>query len=263
MLLVELMGGKGATDQVEICGLTMDSRKVEPGFLFAAFKGEKTDGRDYIADAIQKGAAAILTDSKSVVDVAGAVHVVDDNPRLRLAKMAARFYGKAPQTLAAVTGTNGKTSVASFTRQIWQALGRSSASIGTMGVESEAFSEYTGLTTPDAVTFQKSLAQLAEKSVTHTVFEASSHGLSQNRMDGADISVAAFTNLTRDHLDYHRTFENYLYTKARLFGDLLPPSGTAVINIDGAYGREVENLCWGRGQHLITVGQKDAAIGIK
>ena len=263
MLLVELMGGKGATDQVEIRGLTMDSRKVEPGFLFAAFKGEKTDGRDYIKDAIQKGAAAILTDSKSMVDVAGAVHVVDDNPRLRLAKMAARFYGKAPQTLVAVTGTNGKTSVASFARQIWQALGHSSASIGTMGVESEAFSEYTGLTTPDAVTFQKSLAQLAEKSVTHTVFEASSHGLSQNRMDGADISVAAFTNLTRDHLDYHRTFENYLYTKARLFGDLLPPSGTAVINIDGAYGREVENLCWGRGQHLITVGQKDAAIGIK
>jgi len=262
MKLVELMGGRGATDQVEIRGLTMDSRQVKPGYLFAAFKGEKTDGRDYIKAAVDKGAAAVLTD-RHMSDVEGTVHVVDDNPRLRLAQMAARFYGAAPQTMAAVTGTNGKTSVASFTRQIWSKLGHSSASVGTMGVESSVFNEYTGLTTPDAVTFQRALAQLAEKGVTHTVFEASSHGLSQHRMDGADISVAAFTNLTRDHLDYHRTFENYLYTKARLFGDILPPSGTAVINIDGAYGREVENLCWGRGQRLITVGQKDAAISIK
>ena len=271
MQLSELLGSNGDVTGIEIKGLAFDSRAVEPGFLFAAFPGEKADGRDFIPQALERGAVAVLTGlvrgDDDTVDTGDAVHLVDDNPRRRFAKLAARYYGRQPGTIAAVTGTNGKSSVVSFTSQLWQALGTKAASIGTLGVEGDAAtaaSSESSLTTPDPLTLHAALGDLASAGVEHVAFEASSHGLSQFRLDGVQVRIAAFTNLTRDHLDYHQTLEGYLYAKARLFGELLPPDGAAVINLDAEYGPEIENLCWARGHSITTVGRGvEADIALK
>ncbi len=251
-----LLPDGGAT---EIAGLTADSREVRPGFLFAALPGTKLDGTRFIPQAIERGAAALLVPAGS--DVSAAVPVIADrNPRRRLALMAARFFGKQPRTVAAVTGTNGKTSIVTFVRQIWTILGYEAASLGTVGIETAKGGRPLGHTTPDPVTLQAALAGLADEGVTHLAMEASSHGLAQYRLDGVKVSAAAFTNITRDHMDYHQDFEDYLYSKLRLFGEVMAPGGIAVLNADAAHFAEFEAVSWARGHRVISVGRKGRGI---
>jgi UDP-N-acetylmuramoyl-L-alanyl-D-glutamate--2,6-diaminopimelate ligase len=253
--LPTLPGGEAT----EIVGLTADSRAVRPGFLFAALSGTKLDGARYIPQAIEQGAAAILVETGT--DVAVDVPVIADrNPRRRLALMAARFYGKQPRTIAAVTGTNGKTSIVTFLRQIWVALDANAASLGTVGIVSAKGERDLGATTPDPVTLQAALAELADEGVTHLAIEASSHGLAQHRIDGAKVTAAAFTNITRDHLDYHRDFDDYAYAKLRLFGEVMAPGGVAVLNADASHFAEFEAVSWARGHRVISVGRKGRSI---
>ncbi|MBI1238428.1 MAG: UDP-N-acetylmuramoyl-L-alanyl-D-glutamate--2,6-diaminopimelate ligase [Alphaproteobacteria bacterium] len=241
----------------EISGLTADSRAVKPGFLFAALPGTATDGRRFIPDALARGAVAILIPSDGDVPSApGAAIIVDANPRQRLALLAARFYGRQPSVIAAVTGTNGKTSVAGFTRQIWAKLGLASASLGTLGVDTPFGHLPLSHTTPDPVELHQKLDVLAEKGVTHLAMEASSHGLAQYRLDGVTLAAAGFTNLTRDHLDYHPTFEDYRDAKARLFTELLPRDGLAVVNADGAGAEFFAEIAGTRGLRLMTAGAR-------
>ena len=237
-----------------IGGLTADSRTVRAGDLFAALPGAKADGRRFIADAISRGAAAVLAPFGTTVENNRAVLVADDNPRRRFSLMAARFYGRQPAVVAAVTGTNGKTSVVEFTRQIWAHLGHPAASLGTLGIVAPGRREPGSLTTPDPVTLHRSLDELARQGVTHTAFEASSHGLEQFRLDGVAIAAAAFTNLTRDHLDYHGTMEAYWQAKQRLFGEVMPPGQTAVINADSPHAEPLQSLCNSRRHRVITFG---------
>jgi UDP-N-acetylmuramoyl-L-alanyl-D-glutamate--2,6-diaminopimelate ligase len=238
----------------EIAGLTADSRAVKPGDLFAALPGGKADGRGFIADAIARGAVAVLAPAGTVLEDERAVLVTDTNPRRRFALMAAKFYGRQPQTMVAVTGTNGKTSVANFTRQIWSALELPAASFGTIGLVSPRRTESGTLTTPDPVALHRLLADLADEGVTHAAFEASSHGLDQYRLDGVSLSAAAFTNLTRDHLDYHGDMDGYWQAKRRLFAELLPDWGTAVINADTEQADDLKALAQDRGQRVISFG---------
>jgi UDP-N-acetylmuramoyl-L-alanyl-D-glutamate--2,6-diaminopimelate ligase len=255
-----------AYTEVEISGLTADSRKVAAGYLFAALPGSRADGRDFIPQAIEQGAAAVLAPEGTVLPAPKApgakpvALVTDPNPRRRLALLAARFYGRQPATVAAVTGTNGKTSVASFTRQIWHTLGHESASLGTLGLQPPRPDAPASLTTPDPVELHRCLASLARDRIDHVVLEASSHGLDQSRLDGIRASAAAFTNLTRDHLDYHGTMEAYLKAKLRLFTELLLPEGCAVVNIDDPASGAVVAACRARGLRLITYGRGDADL---
>jgi UDP-N-acetylmuramoyl-L-alanyl-D-glutamate--2,6-diaminopimelate ligase len=226
---------RSAATDPEISAITADSRAVRPGALFVALGGGKADGRLYIADAIERGAVAILTDDAALATLAPDLPVpvfADPNPRRRLALLAARFHGTQPATVAAVTGTNGKTTTASFTKQIWQATGRRAASIGTLGVDGPDGLRPGSMTTPDPVTLHEILADLAHDGVDHAVMEASSHGLDQYRLDGVRIAAAAFTNLTQDHLDYHGTMAAYFAAKLRLFEHVLAPGGVAVLNAD-------------------------------
>lgn len=247
-----------------IRGLTADSREVKPGFLFAALPGTRTDGRSFVDDAVARGAVAILTDDPGrFVGLAlrtPPVHVVfDANPRRRLARMAGRFHAPQPETLVAVTGTNGKTSVTVFARQIWQHLGHRAASMGTIGIVGPDFEQPGSLTTPDPVSLHRELNILARSGIDHVALEASSHGLDQFRLDGLELTAAAFTNLTRDHLDYHRDMDAYFAAKARLFTELLPPDGTAVINADSPAAERLAALCRQRGQTILTFGVAPAA----
>ncbi|MEQ8269166.1 MAG: UDP-N-acetylmuramoyl-L-alanyl-D-glutamate--2,6-diaminopimelate ligase [Parvibaculum sp.] len=246
----------GAT---EILGLTADSRAVKPGFLFAALPGTKFDGSRFIPQALEQGAAALLVPQGTKVEARVPVIAVG-NPRRRLALMAARFFGKQPGIVAAVTGTNGKTSVATFVRQIWAALGVEAASLGTLGIESGKGARELGFTTPDPVALQAELAALADEGVTHLAMEASSHGLAQYRLDGVKLAAAGFTNITRDHMDYHTSFDDYLYAKLRLFGEVMGPGGVAVINADSPQFAEFEALSWARGHRVISVGRKGKSI---
>jgi UDP-N-acetylmuramoyl-L-alanyl-D-glutamate--2,6-diaminopimelate ligase len=219
---------------VDILGLTSDSREVEPGFLFAALPGSRTDGKAFIDRALERGAVAILVPSG---EYAAAKHshvrcIQADNPRRHFALMAARFFGSQPRTVVAVTGTNGKTSVVEFTRQIWAHMGLPAASVGTLGSISPKGRLAGALTTPDPVTIQRTLAELAQAGVDHLALEASSHGLDQYRLDGVRMAAAAFTNLSRDHLDYHGTPSAYRKAKLRLFRELLPTGTIAVLNAD-------------------------------
>ncbi|NKB49447.1 MAG: UDP-N-acetylmuramoyl-L-alanyl-D-glutamate--2,6-diaminopimelate ligase [Alphaproteobacteria bacterium] len=242
---------------VQITGLTADSRQVEPGYLFAALpsatQGSGSDGRAYIGDALARGAVAVLAQPGTVVDDSAQL-VVDENPRRQLAHLAARFYQRQPKTVAAVTGTNGKSSVVGFTRQIWSHLGLSTASIGTLGIDADGWDTGPSLTTPDPVALHRTLAALAEAGVNHLAIEASSHGLDQNRLDGVNIAAAAFTNLTRDHLDYHQTEAQYFAAKARLFEQLLPADGTAVLNADSPYYEEIRDICRQAGHRISSYG---------
>lgn len=248
-----------AAGDPEIVGLTADSRDVRPGFLFAALPGSRLDGRAYIADALAKGAAAILTTPDATVDfgVAGPISasvVRDDTPRRRLARMAARFYGPQPETVVAVTGTNGKTSVAEFTRQIWNAAGHSAASLGTLGLTIDGQARGPSLTTPDPVRLHAILHALVEDGVEHAALEASSHGLEQARLDGVDLQAAAFTNLTRDHLDYHGTLDAYRTAKLSLFDRVMGAGGTAVLNLNSPEFEAFRAAAARRRHRILTYG---------
>lgn len=266
MLLSSLIGADAAAPagagDVEVVGITADSRLVRPGFVFAAIAGSKADGTRFIADAVGKGAVAVLAGNAADVPDVGSVPVVRaGEPRRALALMAARFFGVQPETAVAVTGTSGKTSVAEFTRQIFQELGHKSASLGTIGLVKSDAAVYGSLTTPDPVSLHRTLAELAAEGVTHVAFEASSHGLDQHRLDGVQLKAAGFTNLGRDHLDYHPTVEAYLAAKLRLFTDLLPAGGTAVINADGAGADRAIEAARAAGRLVFTVGR--AGEGLK
>lgn len=247
----------------EIAGLTADSRAVKPGYLFAAMPGAKADGASFVPDAIAKGAVAVLGGDALRARPEPILKVIDSNPRQRLAQLAARFYERQPLTIVAVTGTNGKSSIAAFVREIWTALGYPAASFGTVGVVGPSGTRPLQHTTPDPVEIHRLLAELAAEGVDHVAFEASSHGLAQYRADGVMLQAAAFTNLTRDHLDYHDTFEAYEHAKLRLFADVLPTGGVAVINADSPSGETFARVARARGQKLILVGERaDATLRI-
>ena len=271
MNLTELIGpadtpspAASQLDDREIAGITADSRQVRPGFLFAALRGTQTDGRTFAGEAAARGAIAILTDDAAALaldeDQRRRVAIITDaNPQRRLALLAARFYARQPRTIAAVTGTNGKTSVAHFTREIWTALGQRAASLGTLGLVSPAGRRAGPLTTPDAVALHRDLAALAKDGVEHAAIEASSHGLAQFRLDGVRIAAGAFTNLTRDHLDYHGDMAAYRAAKDRLFAELLAPAGAAILNADSPEFERLAALCHARGHRVIGYGTADSA----
>ncbi|MFQ5346671.1 MAG: UDP-N-acetylmuramoyl-L-alanyl-D-glutamate--2,6-diaminopimelate ligase [Rhodothalassiaceae bacterium] len=257
-----LLGVSGDA-KTAISGLSADSRTVAPGYLFAALPGTRADGSRYIPEALARGAVAILAPRGAAFEAPTTV-IEDMVPRRRFAEMAARFYGRQPALMAAVTGTNGKTSVASFARQLWTLSGVAAASLGTLGIESPVLQRQGGLTSPDPVTLHAALATLAARGVGHAICEASSHGLAQYRLDGVRFRAAAFTNLTRDHLDYHRSFEAYFHAKARLFAELLEADAAAVINIEGDHGRRMAALAAGYRRKLISVGTSaDAGLRLE
>lgn len=232
--------------------------------LFAALPGTAVHGAKFIGMALEQGAAAVLTDAEGARQAAEVLAdsdvalVVAEDPRAALACAAALWFGAQPEVMVAVTGTNGKTSVATFTRQIWAALGHEAINIGTTGIEG-AWTAPSGHTTPDPVTLQKLLAAAAEGGVTHAAMEASSHGIDQRRLDGVRLKAAGFTNLTQDHLDYHGTMEAYFEAKAQLFTRLLPEDGVAVVNLDGARGSDMAELALNRGLRVLTVGKGQGA----
>jgi UDP-N-acetylmuramyl-tripeptide synthetase len=256
--LAELLAGPAG--DLEITGLTSDSRKAVPGTLFAALAGAKADGSAFIGDAAARGAVAAIA---SQPEDAGIPVLAVSNPRRLLALAAARFYGAQPQTMVAVTGTAGKTSVASFTRQIWAFAGHAAAQIGTTGVVSPTRNDYGSLTTPDPVELQKLLAELAAEGVTHAAMEASSHGLDQSRLDGVKLAAAGFTNLGRDHMDYHPTIEAYMAAKMRLFDTLMPKGGPAVIFSDDAWSKEAIRAATAAGLDVRTVGRAGDYLCLK
>ena len=243
-----------------ITGLTADSREVKPGFLFAALPGTAVDGSTFIPQAIAAGAVAVLAGTG--VTNAGVPMVGAGNPRQVFAHMAARFFDHQPDLIAAVTGTSGKTSVATFVREIWTEMGFRAASLGTVGVVSPAGTWQLEHTTPDPVNLHRLLARLAGDHVRHLAIEASSHGLDQFRLDGLRLAAGAFTNLSHDHLDYHPTQTDYFNAKMRLFEELLPPGSVAVINADSAHGAEAARRCRQRGLDVMTVGNEGAAIHV-
>jgi UDP-N-acetylmuramoyl-L-alanyl-D-glutamate--2,6-diaminopimelate ligase len=223
--------------------------------LFAALPGVKADGARFIAEALGNGAAAILVGTGAHAGAASAAVIEDSDPRRRLALIAARFYGLQPKTVVAVTGTNGKTSVASFVRELWAAEGYKAASLGTVGVVSPRGTEALKHTTPDPIELHRLLAGLAKDGVTHLALEASSHGLQQRRVDGIGFAAGAFTNISRDHLDYHASFADYFAQKLRLFTELLPPGSPAVIDVDSDAGRHVAEVAKARGLKVVSVGR--------
>ncbi|MEF0938839.1 UDP-N-acetylmuramoyl-L-alanyl-D-glutamate--2,6-diaminopimelate ligase [Rhizobium sp. BR 362] len=251
----------GAFGDLEITGLSADSRKVAPGMAFVAVAGTKADGASFIADAVARGASVVVAGQGAVASGVPLLTVAE--PRRFLAVAASRFYGRQPQTMVAVTGTAGKTSVASFTRQIWAHAGHPAAMIGTTGVISPTRNDYGSLTTPDPVSLHQLLAELAEEGVTHAAMEASSHGLDQFRLDGVRLAAAAFTNLSRDHMDYHPTVEDYMAAKMRLFRDLLPKGSPAVIFADDAWSQQAIAAARDAGQDIRTVGRKGDFLALK
>jgi UDP-N-acetylmuramoyl-L-alanyl-D-glutamate--2,6-diaminopimelate ligase len=262
MTLGDLMPDETRLDprlaSVAVTGVTADSRKVKPGFLFVAIPGTKADGGQFAKQAVASGAVAVASEQK--IDGLSAAFVQVKNARRTLALAAANFYARQPKIIAAVTGTSGKTSVAAFTRQIWVSLGEQAASIGTVGVVSPKGEIYGSLTTPDPVDLHRTLDELAGEGVTHLALEASSHGLDQHRLDGVRIAAGAFTNLSRDHMDYHPTIEDYLAAKMRLFSDLVVDGGTAVIDVDDCYAGQVVETAKKRGLKVMTVGEKGDGI---
>jgi UDP-N-acetylmuramoyl-L-alanyl-D-glutamate--2,6-diaminopimelate ligase len=245
---------------IDIAGIAADSRKVKPGFLFFAIAGAKADGAHFAKQAVAAGAAAVAAEQRPQGLPESVAFVPVKNARRALSMAAAKFFPRQPGTIAAVTGTSGKTSVAAFTRQIWTRLGLQAASIGTIGVVSPRGEKYGSLTTPDPVELHRTLDQLAGEGVTHLALEASSHGLDQHRLDGVRIAAGAFTNLSRDHLDYHPTLEAYLAAKLRLFEELIVPNGTAVIGVDDCYAGQVVAAATKRGLKILTVGEHGADI---
>ncbi len=247
--------------EIEVSGVTADSRTVRRGDVFVAIAGGKTDGLRFITPAIAAGAAAIAAEHAPPTPLpVGIAFIQVANARRAVASIAAKFYPRQPRTIAAVTGTSGKTSVVAFTRQIWEANGHCAASIGTIGIVSPRGESYGSLTTPDPIELHRSLDALAAEGVTHLAIEASSHGLDQYRLDGLRIAAAGFTNITRDHLDYHPSFEAYLAAKLRLFDELLPKGTAAIINIDHDHAEAVTAAAAARGLAITTVGRKGTGI---
>lgn len=249
---------------VDVKGITADSRLVRKNYLYAALKGNKFDGRDFIKAAVDNGAIAVLAEEGTVlpegVDSKQVTLITDPDPRRRFAIMAANFYKSQPRVIAGVTGTNGKTSTVHFAAQLWQLLGNKSASLGTMGIHGAGFNQDGRMTTPDPVELHAALADINAAGITHLAMEASSHGLHQSRLDGVAMTVAAFTNITRDHLDYHGSMDAYLEAKAKLFSHVLIPGGTAVLNADLPEYQQLEDICKSRGQRVISFGQKGYEI---
>ncbi|MBV0914073.1 UDP-N-acetylmuramoyl-L-alanyl-D-glutamate--2,6-diaminopimelate ligase [Anianabacter salinae] len=254
---------KGGKDP-QIIGLAVDSREVRDGFLFAALPGSRVHGAEFIQYALRMGAAAILTDrdgariAADVLATSEAALVVAEDPRQTLAYTASLWFEMQPEVVCAVTGTNGKTSVATFTRQIWTLLGIQSVNIGTTGVEG-AYDAPLGHTTPEPITLHRTLAAIANADVDYAAMEASSHGLAQRRLDGVRLTAAAFTNFSQDHLDYHASFDEYFAAKRGLFDRVLPEDGVAVVNIDDAKGPAMAETAVDRGQDLITIGRSAGA----
>lgn len=248
---------------IVVDGLSADSRKIQSGFVFFALSGDKTNGSRFVADAVQNGAIAVVS-SEAISDLENNVpNFVAENPRLVLAKTAAAFYKTQPQTIVAVTGTAGKTSVASFVRQIWEKIGQQAAMIGTTGIVAPGRKEYGALTTPDPVTLHALMSELADDGVTHCSMEASSHGLDQFRLDGIELSAAAFTNLGRDHMDYHPTVEHYFNAKMALFNRVLPKGSPAVIFADDEWSDNAIAHAKDAGQDVLTVGHKGTFLTLK
>ncbi|MFZ0605079.1 MAG: UDP-N-acetylmuramoyl-L-alanyl-D-glutamate--2,6-diaminopimelate ligase [Roseiarcus sp.] len=256
--ILELKDADRALASRAIAGLAFDSRKTTPGDVFFALAGAKDDGLKHVGEAVRKGAAAIVAERWTETPDAAFVQVAD--ARAALAHAAARFYPRQPETIVAVTGTSGKTSVAAFVREIWQALGKEAASIGTIGVVSRPLTVYGSLTTPDPIALHELLDRLASNGVTNLAIEASSHGLDQKRLDGVRLAAGAFTNLTRDHMDYHATVEDYLKAKLRLFRDLLRDGAPAVIDADSAIAPQVIEAARARGLDVVTVGANAETI---
>jgi UDP-N-acetylmuramoyl-L-alanyl-D-glutamate--2,6-diaminopimelate ligase len=265
MKLGALIGeAAGEAADATVTGCAIDHRKVAPGTIFGAFKGLARNGEDFIAGAVQSGAVAVVARPEASVP-AGVAHIADAEPRRAFARIAAQYFAPFPDTVVAVTGTNGKTSTVEMIRQLWQMRGLRAASIGTLGVtttdgEGKAQAVSTGLTTPDIVTFLSNMAGLRMEGVTHAAFEASSHGLAQFRTEGLPVKVAAFTNLTRDHLDYHGTMEAYLEAKLRLFTEVVDKDGAAVVWADDPASTRVIELAQERGLTLLTVGTKGETL---
>lgn len=259
MKLSELQDGLAeepvnARADIEIAGLTADSRAVKPGFLFAAFPGSDLDGAAFIPDALSRGAAAVLSPPRDDLPSLDVPMILDREPRRCFARMAARFHGAQPATIAAVTGTNGKSSVVDFLRQIWLAMGEHAASLGTLGVISADRTVSLAHTTPDPEKLYAHLRDLVDAGIDHLAIEASSHGLDQARLDGMHVGAAAFTNLSRDHLDYHPTAEAYFAAKARLFAVVLAADGVAVLPWGDADADVIAEGCGRRGQSVLRFG---------
>ncbi|MFC3102066.1 UDP-N-acetylmuramoyl-L-alanyl-D-glutamate--2,6-diaminopimelate ligase [Altererythrobacter lauratis] len=248
----------GEAGRATVTGFAIDHRKVAPGNVFGAFQGAAVNGEDFIPAAIAAGAIAVVARPEAKVE--GALHLADPNPRRAFAKAAAPFFQPVPRVVAAVTGTNGKTSCVEMLRQIWRMCGHSAASIGTLGVTTQDGSVSTGLTTPDIVTFFHNVSGLAREGVTHLAYEASSHGLAQYRNEGVPVMAGAFTNLSRDHLDYHGTMEEYFAAKMRLFAEVVQDGGHAVVWADDAWSARANAAVMARGLTLFSVGEAGESL---
>ncbi len=257
MNLARLVGAvgmdAGAHGESQVTGFAIDHRKVAPGTVFGAFQGLRVNGEDFIEAAVSAGAVAVVARPQARVE--NAAHLADPEPRRAFARLAAQFFRPVPGTVVAVTGTNGKTSTVEMVRQIWRLMGHRAASIGTLGVTTPDESVSTGLTTPDIVTFLSNMTGLAREGVTHVAYEASSHGLAQFRNEGLPVAAAAFTNLSRDHLDYHADMEDYFTAKMRLFTEVVDDGGTAVVWSDDAWSAKALEVAKGRGLKMLSVGE--------
>ncbi len=263
--IADVRNFKAAENWLDIVvdGLSADSRKIQSGFVFFALSGDKTNGSRFVADATKNGAIAVVS-SEAISELDDQIpNIVVDNPRMVLAKAAAAFYKIQPQTIVAVTGTAGKTSVASFVRQIWEKIGEQSAMIGTTGIVAPGRKEYGALTTPDPVTLHALMSELANNGVTHCSMEASSHGLDQFRLDGIELSAAGFTNLGRDHMDYHPTVDHYFNAKMALFDRVLPKGSPAVIFADDEWSAKAIKHAQEAGQTVLSVGHNGAFLTLK
>ena len=247
--------------EAQVTGFAIDHRKVAPGTVFGAFQGAAVNGEDFIPAAIAAGAVAVVARIEAKVD--GAVHIATAQPRQTFAQLAARFFAPFPETVVAITGTNGKTSCVEMTRQIWRMAGHRAASIGTLGVTTADESISTGLTTPDIVTFLANMSGLAREGISHVAFEASSHGLSQYRSQGPRVVAGGFTNLSRDHLDYHKDMDDYFAAKMRLFDEVVDPAGAAVVWMDDEWTARAVAHVTRRGLRLLGVGEHADAQGIR
>ena len=242
----------------EVTGFAIDHRKVARGSVFGAFRGAVFNGEDFIGQAVDRGAVAVV--ARPGTPIERVPLLADAEPRRLFAELAAKFYAPYPETVVAVTGTNGKTSTVEMTRQIWRMSGHRSASIGTLGVTTSDDQVKTGLTTPDIVTFLNNMAGLQRMGISHVAYEASSHGLDQYRCEGVPLAAAAFTNFSRDHLDYHQTMDAYFEAKMRLFDELLPAGVPAVVWTDDAKSGEVIERCRRRGHEVLTIGRRGETI---
>jgi len=263
-LLQDLAAVPAGADTIDIAGLTADSREVAAGSLFAALPGSNFDGALFVPQAIANGACAVLAGGDADIPLPDHIPLIRvRDPRRLLALAAARFFGAQPEHEIAVTGTSGKTSVAEFTRQILALLGARAASLGTIGLVTPDGADYGSLTTPDPVSLHRRLADLAGRGITHLAFEASSHGLQQRRLDGVQLAAGAFTNLGRDHLDYHDGMEAYFVAKLRLFDTLLSPGRVAVVNVDDAASGRVLEVAEARGLEVMTTGRAGRTIRLE